>query len=198
MPGIAHQESSAELPPRRSTNGAPGDRLPSKFTKGVSGWAAEPDRAGIVVSSVAMPRKPRAVEVAATAAAPPARTVALSEAGVTTVGPLTAVVGKLVRSVTLLSALVSLSVAETAPTNGFFAVTAATEAFGIALVCMSAGGAAAAIAAGTPTAQTAAQAAKRAIRDFLSITISVDQDYTATELCATTGYSSGTQPVTAP
>ena len=58
MPGIGHHESSAETPPRRSRNGAPGARFSSKWTKGMSGSAAGPANVGIVVSSVAIPRKP--------------------------------------------------------------------------------------------------------------------------------------------
>jgi hypothetical protein len=50
--------------------------------KGVSGSAAVPDRSVIVSSSVAMPRKPWAVDVAATGAGPPTLTVARCEAGV--------------------------------------------------------------------------------------------------------------------
>jgi hypothetical protein len=92
MPGIGHQESSVPTPPRRSTDGAPGERFFTRWTKGVSGSAAEPDRAGIALSEVLIPRKPRAVDVAATAAGPPALTVALSEAGVRTIGPLNVVV----------------------------------------------------------------------------------------------------------
>src|ERR1700733_943985 len=125
MPGTGHQESSVPTPPRRNTDGAPGERFFTNWTKGVSGGPAEPDSAVIVLSEVLMPRKPCVVEVAATPAGPPALTVALAEAGVRTVGPVTVVAG------------------------------------------MSAAAEAVAIASGAPTAQTAASAATRAVREAL-------------------------------
>src|ERR1700679_2329727 len=93
MPGIGHQESSVPTPPRRSTEGAPGERFFTRWTKGVSGALAGPDRAVIVLSEVLMPRKPCVVEVAATPAGPPALTVALAGDAVRTVGALTVVAG---------------------------------------------------------------------------------------------------------
>jgi hypothetical protein len=63
-----------------------------------------------------MPRKPKAVEVAATAALPPTLIVALLEAGVLTLWPITRVVGEVLASGTLLSGMVLLWVPETAPT----------------------------------------------------------------------------------
>src|SRR5579875_2525857 len=82
MPGIGHQESSVQTPPRRSTGGAPGERLVTRWSKAVSGSDAGPDRSVIWVSEVLIPRNPWAVEIGATAAVgPPTFTVAAAAAG---------------------------------------------------------------------------------------------------------------------
>jgi hypothetical protein len=128
------------LPPRRSRTGAPGERLLSKFRKGVSGSAAGPDRAGIVLSEVAIPRKPWVVEVAATAAAPPALTVALSEAGV-----------------------------RTAPTPGVLGASGATGCASAVVAGTLAAAEVVATAAGAPTAHAATRAAARRVRQHLGI-----------------------------
>jgi hypothetical protein len=83
-------------------------------------------------------------------------------------------------SATLFSAPVLLSVAKAAPTKAVFAVTGPTDPASVEVAFIPAPGEAAAIAAGTLTAQTAAQAAMRAIRDVPSIRFFLDQDYKAT------------------
>jgi hypothetical protein len=95
----------------------------------------------IVLSEVLMPRKPWVVGVRATAAMPPALTVARSEAGVPMVGPI----------------------------PGLWAAAAATDAARVVVACMSAPAEAVAIATGAPTLQTAASVATRAIRGILGM-----------------------------